>query len=157
MPFPGSGGVDRGGTARAPGQPGGPGRAHPAVVGAAVAAHLVVFPAGAVLSEYLGTGTQGYVAAALAGVACGVAAAAAGAWLAARSPDGRRAGAGPGLVAGAAAVLAVALAYRLLPGGGDPLPSSGAAWLTYLLALAGGVVAAIAWGGAERVPVTGSR
>jgi hypothetical protein len=101
-----------------------------ALVRAAAAAKLVAFPAGAVASEYVGTGTAGYVTSALAGVACAAAA---------RSAGGR----GWRLAAMAAgyAVLAVALGYRLVPGGADPLPTSPAAAGGYLAAAAG----ALAW------------
>jgi hypothetical protein len=105
------------------------------VLGGAVAAQLVTFPAAAIASEYVGTGAAGYITAGLAGLACAAAARAAGArraWLA--------------VVALAYAALAVALAYRLVPGGVDPVPTSGQAAATYLAAAAGALV----WAAGDR-------
>jgi hypothetical protein len=112
-------------------------------VRAAVAAQLVAFPAGAVVSEYVGTGAAGYVTAALAGVACAAAARAAGA-----------SGRWVGVVAAAYALLAVALGYRLVPGGADPLPRTGSAAGSYAVAALGALLWA-ALGGT--VAANGSR
>jgi hypothetical protein len=95
-----------------------------------VAAQLVAFPAGAVASEYVGTGAAGYVTAALTGLASAAAARAAGGarWSVT-------------VVAVGYALLAVGLGDRLVPGGIDPLPTTGATAASY--AVAG--LAALLW------------
>ena len=107
----------------------------PALTAAAVAAQLAGYPAAAVVSEYVGTGSPAYLASALAGCVC--AAAARGG---ARALGGEVGPARLGAVAAVQALLAVALAFRMVPGGVDPLAGGGATVAMYAAAAAAALV-----------------
>jgi hypothetical protein len=115
-------------------------------IGAAVGAQLVTVPCALVVSDYVGTGTAGYVTAAATGATC-----AAAAWLGstrtsyAVAPDAPPTSGRPALVIAVAAVLhavlAVAVADRIA-GDVHPTPSALVTAATYLVAAGAALLSA---------------